>query len=98
MTERRKRDKFEQMMLPLLPRAYSLAMFLTRNHHNAEDAVQDAYLKAFKAFHQLSSDDGAAWLLTIVRNTCMTFLKRDHNHNKVIFIFFPEPGINREDL
>ena len=81
---KRHQDRFEQMMIPHLDRAYNLAMFLLRNHHNAEDIVQDAYLKAFKSFHQISGDDSAAWLLKIVRNNCMTFLKRNAARNKVI--------------
>lgn len=50
MTNRRTREEFERAMLPHLTSAHSFAMWLLRHPQDAEDAVQDAYLKAFKAF------------------------------------------------
>jgi RNA polymerase sigma-70 factor (ECF subfamily) len=52
---------------------------LTRNREDAEDVVQEAFLRAFAALESFRGDDGKAWLLTIVRNTCMTWLKRNRN-------------------
>jgi len=57
--------------------AYSLASWLTRNEARAEDAVQEAYLRAFRFFDALRGDDARPWLLGIVRNTCYTLLERD---------------------
>ncbi len=59
----RSRAEFEKMMLPHLAAAYNLARWLLRHPQDAEDAVQLSYLKAFKAFDQLSGDQSAAWLL-----------------------------------
>jgi RNA polymerase sigma factor (sigma-70 family) len=53
-----------------LDAAYNLARWLMRNEHDAEDVVQEAYLKAFRHLAGFRGDDGRAWLLAIVRNTC----------------------------
>lgn len=63
--------------MPHLDAAYNLARWLTRNPHDAEDVVQEAYLRAFKFFDTLRGADGRAWLLTIVRNTCYTWLQQN---------------------
>jgi RNA polymerase sigma-70 factor (ECF subfamily) len=57
--------------------AYNLARWLVHNGHDAEDLVQEAYLRAFKSFDGFRGGDGRAWLLTIVRNTCYTWLQRN---------------------
>jgi len=71
-------------MLPHLGAAFNLAVWLLRNPQDAEDAVQDAFVKAYKAYHQFKGEYPAAWLLKIVRNTCLTFLKRNADRNKVV--------------
>jgi RNA polymerase sigma-70 factor (ECF subfamily) len=68
---------FEQTVLPYLDAAYNLARWLTRNDHDAQDVVQEAYLRAFRAFDGFHGTDGRGWLLTIVRNTCYTWLRRN---------------------
>src|SRR5215472_7137163 len=68
---------FEKAVLPHLAAAYNLARWLLRNHQDAEDAVQEAYLHAFRSFDGFrGGSEGRAWLLAIVRNTCYTRLKR----------------------
>ena len=67
-------QRFEEVVLPHLAAAYNLARWLTRNSHDAEDLVQEAYLRAFKSFGGFRGHDGRAWLLMIVRNTCYTWL------------------------
>ena len=62
-------------MLPHLDAAYSLARWLVRDSHHAQDRVQDAYLRAFRYFHRFRGGDGRPWLLQIVRNTCYSWLK-----------------------
>jgi RNA polymerase sigma factor (sigma-70 family) len=70
------RDRFEQAVLPHLGAAYNLARWLTRAEHDAEDIVQEAYLRALKSFSGFHGADGRAWLLAIVRNACYTWLKQ----------------------
>ncbi len=69
-------SSFEETMLPHLPTAYNLARWLLRNEHDAEDSVQDAYLRAYRVFERFRGGDGRAWLLTIVRNVCYDRLRR----------------------
>ena len=64
-------------MLPHLDAAYNLARWLVRNTHDAEDVVQEAYLRAFKFFGGYEGGDARAWVLKIVRNTSYTFLEKN---------------------
>ena len=66
---------FEEAFMPHLNAAYNLARWLTRNKQDAEDVVQEAYLRAFRFFSGFRGGDGRAWLLKIVRNTCYTWLE-----------------------
>jgi len=68
---------FEAMMLPYMDAAYNLARWLLRNEQDAQDVVQEAYLRAFKSFSGFHGSNGRAWLLTIVRNTSYTLLKKN---------------------
>ena len=76
MDPARKQAAFEQTILPHLNAAYNLARWLTRNEHDAEDQVQEACLRAFRSFETFQGQDGRAWLLAVVRNTCFTWLKK----------------------
>jgi RNA polymerase sigma factor (sigma-70 family) len=67
---------FEEAVMPHLDAAYNLARWLMRNEHDAQDMVQEAYLRAFRFFGGFHGTDARAWMLTIVRNTCYTWLKR----------------------
>ncbi len=68
---------FEEALLPHLDAAHNLARWLLRNEQDAQDVVQEAYLRAFKSFSGFHGSNGRAWLLTIVRNTSYTFLKKN---------------------
>jgi len=60
--------------LPHLDAAYNLARWLMRNQHDAEDVVQEAYLRAFRFFAGFRGGDSRAWIMKIVRNTCYSWL------------------------
>ena len=68
-------DRFHACVLPYLDAAHNLARYLLRDAHEAEDAVQDAFLRAIRHFDGFRGADGRAWLLAIVRNTCLTRLR-----------------------
>jgi RNA polymerase sigma factor (sigma-70 family) len=62
---------FQTLVLPLMNDAYNLARWLMRNQEDAEDMVQDSYLRAFRFFASFHEGSNCrAWLLRIVRNTC----------------------------
>src|SRR5258706_15019619 len=60
---------FAVALLPLLDAAFNYARWLTKNDADAQDLVQDAYVRALRFFSSLRGEDARAWLLTIVRNT-----------------------------
>lgn len=62
--------------MPHLPAAYNLARWLLRNDRNADDVVQEAYLRAFRFFHDLRGADARPWLLGIVRNACYDWMRQ----------------------
>ncbi|MGH9714943.1 MAG: sigma-70 family RNA polymerase sigma factor [Candidatus Acidiferrales bacterium] len=69
--------RFEQIVLPHLDAAYNLARWLVRSPEDAQDIVQESYLRAFKFFGGFQGGDPRAWLLKIVRNTSYTFLEKN---------------------
>jgi RNA polymerase sigma-70 factor (ECF subfamily) len=77
MDQGRKLALFEESVLPHLNAAYNLARWLTRDAHDAEDLVQESCLRAFRSFESFHGQDPKAWLLTVVRNTCFTWLKKN---------------------
>jgi RNA polymerase sigma-70 factor (ECF subfamily) len=85
MDPARKLALFEQYVVPHLNAAYNLARWLTRNGPDAEDLVQEAYLRAFRSFETFEGQDGRAWLLAVVRNTCFTWLKKKGDQSTVEF-------------
>jgi len=74
MPEHNPLPSFEQAVLPHIDAAYNLARWLTRNERDAEDIVQESYLRAFRFFTGFRGGDARAWLMRIVRNTCYTWL------------------------
>jgi RNA polymerase sigma factor (sigma-70 family) len=74
-------DLFETTVLPYLNSAFNLARWLTRNEHDAEDIVQEAFLRALRSFDTfILGRDARAWLLAIVRNSCRTWQRHNRSH------------------
>lgn len=69
-------QQFERVVLPHLDDAYTLARYLLRDEHDAQDAVQDAVLRALRYFESYRDGDARAWLLAIVRNCCLSWHRR----------------------
>lgn len=75
MNQDEKGKRFQEAALPHLAAAYNLARWLVHDDHDADDIVQDAYLRAFRFFEGFRGGDCRAWLLTIVRNRCYSWLR-----------------------
>ena len=71
-----KRARFEGQVLPHLDAAYRFARWLCRPGE-ADDVVQDASVRALTFFDSFRGEDGRGWLLTIVRNTCYDWLRKN---------------------
>jgi RNA polymerase sigma factor (sigma-70 family) len=72
-------NRFDAVMLPHLDAAYNLARWLSGSPTDADDVVQEAFLRAFRYFDGYEGDNPRAWLLAIVRNTWFTEWRRQHN-------------------
>jgi RNA polymerase sigma-70 factor (ECF subfamily) len=81
--------RFELLAMPHLDAAFNLARWLTGNTTDAEDVVQDAYLRAFRYFDAFRGDNFRVWLLTIVRNSFLDWLK-DNRTGRQLFQTVPE--------
>ena len=86
---------FEEVVLPHLDAAFNYARWLTRNDADAQDVVQDAYVRALRFFSSLRGDDARAWLLTIVRNTWYSRFSRHARFEQPAV--FDEMTDNRSD-
>jgi RNA polymerase sigma factor (sigma-70 family) len=75
MNDEQTRTRFEALMLPLMNDAYNLARWLMKNPEDAQDTVQESYLRAFRFFASFQGTNFRAWLLRIVRNTCYSALE-----------------------
>jgi RNA polymerase sigma-70 factor (ECF subfamily) len=75
--EKARRARFEAAALPHLDSAYNLARWITRNADDAQDVVQDAYLRAFRFFDGFRGEAIKPWLLAIVRHTAFSWLRRN---------------------
>ena len=79
IAERRRRSRFESVVLPHLDAAYALARWLTRNDADAADVVQEAMLRAYRYFDSYREGDAKSWILRIVRRTCYSWLERNRS-------------------
>ena len=67
------RESFEELALPLLDSLYRYARWLTKNATEAEDLVQEAYLKGLRGFESfIAGSNIRAWMFRILRNTFLT--------------------------
>jgi len=69
-----KRTRFEALVLPHLDAAHRLARWLSRSPGDADDIVQEAFMRAYRGFDSLRSPDARSWLLSIVRNCHLSAL------------------------
>lgn len=77
MLDEAKRARFERLVLPHLDAAFGLALWLMRDATQAEEAVQEAYLRAYRFFGSFRGEDARPWILGVVRNACYSLLERE---------------------
>jgi len=95
LEEHDKQARFEETIMPHLDAAFNLARWLTRNEHDAQDVVQDAFLRAFKFFEGFHGGNSRSWLLSIVRHTTYTWLQK--NRRPELATVFDEEQHDVED-
>jgi RNA polymerase sigma-70 factor (ECF subfamily) len=78
------RSSFERLTLPHLDAAFNLAFWLVRSAPDAEDIVQESYMRAFRAFQGFTGTDAKPWLLAIVRNAAYRWLSNRRRAENVI--------------
>jgi RNA polymerase sigma-70 factor (ECF subfamily) len=102
------RRRFEELFLPYLDAAYNLARWIVQHDQDAQDVVQDAYIRAFKGFHRFRGGNARAWFLTITRNTAYDWLNRhaaeeelipydEEKHADIILMKEPEHDLVSEE-
>ena len=99
--EQSSRAQFEQTVLVHLGAAYNLARWLTRDDRDAEDVVQEACLRAFRFFDGYRGGNSRAWLLTIVRHTCYTWLRTNRTNELIALdetLDSADPGAGPEEI
>jgi len=75
---------FESAIFPHLNAAYNLARWLLRSDQDAQDVVHDSFLRAHRYFASFDGTDARAWLLGIVRNTCITRLRSSKREERSV--------------
>jgi RNA polymerase sigma-70 factor, ECF subfamily len=96
LSETDRRARFEQLAMPLLDDAVQLAAWLAGNRADADDIVQEAMLRAYKYLDRFSGPAFRPWLLAIVRNTAMTWLKRNRSSRIVLVPDYPSEESSRD--
>ena len=79
MSDNEQQAQFERLVMPHLDAAYNLARWLAGNDHDAQDIAQDACVRAFRFVGGCRGSEGRSWLLTIVRNTAYSWLKKNRS-------------------
>jgi RNA polymerase sigma-70 factor (ECF subfamily) len=101
--DRERAELFEQTVLPHLDSAYNLARWLAGNDHDAQDIAQEANLRAFKYFGSFRGDNPRAWLLSIVRNSFHTWLRKNRPAEKTVemtenILDIEDPSVSAETI
>jgi RNA polymerase sigma-70 factor (ECF subfamily) len=89
--------RFAEMALPHLDAAYNLARWLTRDTSDASDVVQEAMLRALRFFASYRGGSGKSWLLTIVRNTAVDWMRTNRPAQIAVQIGDDDPFENIAD-
>jgi len=86
MSQAAQRRKFNSIAMPHLEAAYGLARWLLGDPTQAEDAVQESYLRALRAIDGYAGGSAEGWILKIVRNVCLSALAKRQREGKVVVL------------
>jgi RNA polymerase sigma-70 factor (ECF subfamily) len=92
------KSRFEELVIPHRNSAFNLAYWILQSRDDAEDAVQDAYVRAFRAFDSFVGDGARSWLLTIVRNVAYSALDLRKRSRNVVMLGADLRPRSMEDL
>jgi RNA polymerase sigma-70 factor, ECF subfamily len=92
-----KAPDFDRTFIPHMDAAYNLARWLVRDDHDAQDVVQEAYLRAIRFAGGFRGGDPRAWILAIVRNTAFTWLRRNRGSDPPAQFDEKEHGASTEE-
>jgi len=92
------KDRFQEVLIPHMQSAYNLAYWIMRSREEAEDVVQDAYIRAFRAFSDLRGEAVKPWLLAIVRNAAYRALENRRRIARVVVASEDLSGNERLDI
>lgn len=87
--------RFAQIVLPRVDEGYRLARWLTGSSTDAEDVMQEACIKAYRAIESFAEGNARAWFLTIVRNVAYSWLQR-HRPTKLVSLEDLSPVAQKE--
>ncbi len=98
-------DAFNELCAPYAAMVYRHCLQMLKNKHDAEDAAQEAMLRAFRAFPAFRGAGVASWLFRIAHNTCLDILKSARRRRESVTLDerreagmdFPDPGATPED-
>ena len=77
--------EFEELAIPFIDQLYSAALKLTMNSQDAQDLVQETYMKAYRSFHQFKKDTNInAWLYTILTNTFINMYRKKQKAPQIV--------------
>jgi len=96
MSEEKRARQFREVALPHLDDAYNLARWLTRSAADADDIVQDAYMRAYQFFDGFRGTNPRAWILTIVRNSYYAWARKARSQAAVSLHGNPDPDDDSE--
>ncbi|MBP3542280.1 MAG: sigma-70 family RNA polymerase sigma factor [Clostridia bacterium] len=94
MDERSRAQKFTDMCAPYAPMVYRHCLLMLKRPEEAEDAAQDAMLKAFRSLDKYRGEGVARWLYRIAHNTCLDILKSARHQRET---FLPEDAPETPD-
>ncbi len=83
--DRTKREEFARVALPHMDQVYTAGLYLSRNKDEAEDLMQETFLRAYRFWHQFTPGTNCkAWLMTILHNSFKNRYRERYREQRTI--------------